>query len=975
MLPWPDSPSSYKPLFALAEADPPLAVKKGQQTFAQKMLQDKLAQAWADCALGWALLRAERLADAQFNLSRAEKTFTALKLPMFALHTRQALLLAEMQSGASVDLQTKWVKLATDYEALGATREAWRTRLYQVEHLNKINRSQEAQCLVGQAEAILQPQLTLEEQAFLLQLKASLAANLGDYEQATTQMNLALTIFAQLKRPLEVANCQRRRAWFFQSREQFSQALADLEVSQTLFKKFSLNLSESLCLRNRGQIASKQGVFAQALPLLLETRLRCIVLGRYDTVADCDNSLGGISYYIGLYDLATASYLRAQNTYHNLGLAYRELRCRYNLALVLFAQKKVAAALTLLTAIKKAVQATGDNLWAAELNLFLAEVLFELQLYGEASGYTMEAQKQFNALGNLAGAARALFMQSTVYLSQANIPAAQACLTTARGNLIDRPFHLWRIDHLLGQCAQLQGELETALSYYRAASATVKQLRQSLASEHASSGIFLQAKHLHLDSLNLAAEQNRPDLVLELAEKQRALALLRTQRVKFHVPRELQATLETCETQLRSLLYQEVPNQLLDAALTTYTDLLLRINHSQLPPAANLTEEALPDLASLRDQFKQAYPMGWMVLLYADCETEFLLVWLTADSLTLSRIPVDQTLQDLLEKACSPDYHEYLYRDFSFLLGETKVCWQLLRTLGAIMLPAEVQQSLHPAKRLIIIPGGRLHNLAWATLRVGEAWLCERAIIQLLPSLGLWSHLAALPIGGEAALLVGCSSFEHYDQELPFVQAELDVVAQHWPSAVTRLENATATRQAILDLAAKGAMSNYRLLHLASHAQLVAASGLLAHVKLWDGDLLLHEIAGLQLKGATVVLAACESAKTEVLPGDELLSLDCGFLAAGARDVIASLWPVFDAEMQKVFTLLYDLIQHEDVPTALAQTQRALLAHSPQESLGAASPLVWGALRVVGVGTKAAAKAQAGRPLELEKKYRGPLCN
>ncbi len=144
---------------------------------------------------------------------------------------------------------------------------------------------------------------------------------------------------------------------------------------------------------------------------------------------------------------------------------------------------------------------------------------------------------------------------------------------------------------------------------------------------------------------------------------------------------------------------------------------------------------------------------------------------------------------------------------------------------------------------------------------------------------------------------------------------------------VTRLESAQATRQALNALAASGELRQYQLIHIASHAQLSAAHGLLGHIKLADDDLLVDEVLRLGLGGALVVLAACEGAAGEVLPGDEVLGIGRALLAAGAATVVASLWPIYDLAVPHMLDDFYDrLVGGDDAALALAYAQRALIA-------------------------------------------------
>jgi CHAT domain-containing protein len=141
----------------------------------------------------------------------------------------------------------------------------------------------------------------------------------------------------------------------------------------------------------------------------------------------------------------------------------------------------------------------------------------------------------------------------------------------------------------------------------------------------------------------------------------------------------------------------------------------------------------------------------------------------------------------------------------------------------------------------------------------------------------------------------------------------------------------------------------YALLHLATHAQLLPKRGLTAHLKLWDGNLLLSDIAGLRLGGALVALSACDGAAADALPGEEVLSLSWAFLAAGARGVLASLWPVYDRAIIRFLAVFYDALwQHGDAALALAHAQRELIAAQQVDDDPVLEPHFWGSFVLTG---------------------------
>src|SRR5262249_20841329 len=91
------------------------------------------------------------------------------------------------------------------------------------------------------------------------------------------------------------------------------------------------------------------------------------------------------------------------------------------------------------------------------------------------------------------------------------------------------------------------------------------------------------------------------------------------------------------------------------------------------------------------------------------------------------------------------------------------------------------------------------------------------------------------------------------------------------------------------------------ILHLAAHGVYDPYNTLYTRIELAadktnDGNLEVHEIFGLDLKQANlVVLSACDTSQGELTNGDELVGLARAFLYAGAPAVVTTLWPIDDA--------------------------------------------------------------------------------
>lgn len=948
-----DIPRLNRRFIALAQRDPRRGVAMAQRLY-QQVAATEHSHAWAAYTLGMAFLQWERLREAGEYFDEACALFEVAGNTTALLRCRHARMIMALSSGAGASGLEQWSTLATEYEAGGNAVDAVLVRLNQASHFNILGLHNDVLQLLDQIAPTIQAMNSTADYARLLRIGAIARGNMGRFDEAARQLDQSLAYFAALRRPVDVAKCRIEQAWLHQRRERFAAALDELQAALKTFRRFDMPLQAAFCEKNIGVIASRLGRYDQALASTLQARNSFIALRRMDFVAHCAQSLGIIAYYSGMFDLALAAYRQAQAEFARLGLQYSYLVTRRNEALVLRAQGRLAEALAVLNEIDAPARDAGDRLEWAEILLEQGRVQHGLGDSVAALACAQCAEAEFTALGNEPAAAECRLEQGWLYLAQGAPGQAAPLFRAAQDVLANRPVHAWRVDYGLARCADMNGDQDAALHFFQAASTTVARLRRTLASEHASSGIFAQAQQLLRDALHLAATRADPDAVLFFAEQQRAIALQRQPAdLPFHFQDAgLQEEYAQARTRLRRLLDQKEPSEDLGEALLAYTELLLRARHS-VPPAQEPGDATL-DLPQLRTQFDAAYPAGWTALVYAICDDDLLIVTIDAQTATLTHTPFDARLKHLVQQAVAPQYRRFTYFDIPRMHDPKRAPWEGLADLARRLLPDTVRRRLHPEHRLLLVPVGPLHAVPWAALRVGDSWLCERAVVQVLPALSLWSRLAARRSAGRDLLALGCRSFGARATDLPGVATELDLITACWPAQTTRLEDEAATRAALVAMAARKELGQYGLIHIASHAQMTSGRGLLAHIKLWDDDLLLDEVSALGLAGALVVLATCDGATSEVLIGEEVLSLSRALLAAGARDVVASLWPIYDAVVHVVLERYYTyLAQGHDAPTALALAQRSLLRQdsSAPQVMSASSPLVWGSFSTMGAGT------------------------
>jgi CHAT domain-containing protein len=196
---------------------------------------------------------------------------------------------------------------------------------------------------------------------------------------------------------------------------------------------------------------------------------------------------------------------------------------------------------------------------------------------------------------------------------------------------------------------------------------------------------------------------------------------------------------------------------------------------------------------------------------------------------------------------------------------------------------------------------------------------------------------------------------ERHLPRLPASRTEAQGVAAITSSSQLLL-GASASEAAFKRLARPGV----RVLHLATHA-VVSDGGLdgstlaLSAGAGEDGEVGVTEIVRLDLDADLVVLSACRTAGGRILWGEGLQGLTAPFLEAGARNVLATRWPVRDSELLPLMTSLYmQLGAGASVGDAVRRVRLDALARGD-------GPRRWASLQLTGDGRAIPLPQTAGR--------------
>ena len=260
-----------------------------------------------------------------------------------------------------------------------------------------------------------------------------------------------------------------------------------------------------------------------------------------------------------------------------------------------------------------------------------------------------------------------------------------------------------------------------------------------------------------------------------------------------------------------------------------------------------------------------------------------------------------------------------------------------LHALFHVLIPPVVWNRIRRLEEAILIPDGILFQLPFDALVVDPGtgsldgaryWLDDGPAIRYASSATLLANLERRPgtgpRDGPVAVSVSNPAYEAMPDALAFGSAD----GRLRPLPATALET-SAIERAFGDARVKvlqgseateprvrAALQGPPFVHLGTHGLVdPSARTLFASLALSppqeirstddDGWLELFEIYGLQLDAELAVLSACSTRAGSLVAGEGVFALSRGFLGAGARRVIASLWQVEDESTAALVASLF----------------------------------------------------------------------
>lgn len=847
---------------------------------------------------------------------------------------------------------------AACYLALGDDVGWARTRKEWLRSSHRLGRGTEA---IAEAECARQVLMRHEQWERAANTDYSIAyvcAELGRYDEALARYDRARTVLESLgdSGELAVARLKLNKAILLVQLGDFQQALQLYEEILPIYHRYGQTISALRQEHNVAYVHAAQGQYTRALHhfgAVLEAYERANL--NYETVMA---GIDMVECYLNLnrnpeaLELAEETVDRARRC----GAHTEAARAQFYCALAHAQMGNLSEAVATLDEAARSLAATGLTVQSALVTLQRATFHLDDEQWSAALEEATRAGALFAHNGLVVREAQADLVRARAsfalgaYADATRL--AQAALVTSRAREV--PWLAHDGYHVLGRVAQAQGNDAAALVAYSEAVASIERLQSSLAIELRTH--FLEDKlRIYEDAIATSLRLAQPETAFQYLERAKSRALVDYLASNLEV--RIRASEHANEALLGTLTHLREEhnwfyNRLAGYGLAEREDVGPALSEEALRAAIRDREKkiarilerltldrseglAVPAAAERSERFAPpSLDPGAVLLEYYLTDKEGAVFVVSADDFAAVPLVVRprEIARLLYQWQLNLAAAARAVASGAPLDGLGRNARGILTTLYQALI-APVATYLTGCERLVVVPYGPMHSVPFHALFNGARYLLEDMEVSVCPSSALLQICRDRPRHVQrSALTVAYTD----GGRLPAVLAEAWTVAGLFPGECY-VEDA-ATRDALTSAA-----SRHAILHVAAHGEARLDNPTFAHVKLADSQLSMVDIFNLRLEGALVTLSACETGRSVVAGGDELIGLSRGFLYAGASTLVQSLWRVEDDSTARLMKRFYESIRAgKSKGVALQDAQRAML------DVSGVHPYYWAPFQLIG---------------------------
>jgi tetratricopeptide (TPR) repeat protein len=764
---------------------------------------------------------------------------------------------------------------------------------------------------------------------------AKLETNIGNiyyqldrYGQALLHYNRARRMLAARGDPTMRARVDFNRSNVMVELDRSSEALALLKRVIGAYDRAGQSLMSAQAQFHVAYLEFLRGNYNTALQSYYRVRDQLARQGVAQLVAWCNLELAEILLALNSFQEAEESAGRAESGFKDLGIEYEGARAVLVRALARIGLGDFARARVDLMESRRLYVRVRNSTFVAMADCHLAELALRRGAIGEAVQRGNAARRVFSRQGLKTRAALCSMVAARALYQRSDLAPA---LKLARGALrslkgVVSPSIAYRCHHLIGRIERDRGRRQHGLENLMRAVALLETMRGAIAPDEFKTSFLTDKIDVYEDAISACLDdssERRLEEAFKLVEssKSRALADLLANYVRSRqgsagglgaktsaklskLIRELnwynsKAILEDekggqrnaevasrcrkavadCEKQIAQLFRR------LEAEGSSFAEL------QQMPPA---TTSGLREALAQGESAVEYFMTGDRISAFVASRDGINLVKGFA-----SKLEVENHLSAVrfqIDKFnLGSDYAGVHVGQLKRAIDE-----HLARLYELVFAPVE---PMIDGERLVLIPHGSLHYVPFHALRSGDSYLVDRFEISYAPSaavLRLCRNEVQPPTrGAEDSAAADLVAVGLPERETPAIRDEIRALQGLFPGAIT-LTGSDATGLNFINCASRA-----RYLHVASHGYFRRDNPMFSFLKLADCQLNFYSLLDLKLQADLVTLSACHTGVNLVFPGDELHGLMRGFVYAGARSLVVSLWAVNDRSTAEFMTEMY----------------------------------------------------------------------
>ena len=845
----------------------------------------------------------------------------------------------------SLEALPYYEQVVAGYEARGNLARASRVRIGYVEALLHSGRYNDAFSVAKVAEKWLQENGEKEAYARLCNSVANAYSRLDQHHRSSEYYAIAAQIFEEMNDRSALAKIYLNLGYVLYRLDRFEESDVMYERAERLGHELQLEALEEQAKYNRAYLYFLRGLYTRALQGFSRIREQLTSSSRHLGLCDLDEA--EIYLQLNLSKDAATLAKRASDRFSDIGLRYEEAKARTHYGVALMQMKRFTEALEMFQTAQESFELEGNAYWVATSYLHRADVHLALERYAEAESLATDALQRFEVLGIASRRMLSFVILARISLALNDVVAAEQHLTQI-SSIVEQtsvPLLLFPYHMLCGQVAEIKKLWTQAKEAYRSAAEDLEEHQSRLRHDDLKV-MFLQGRNQVYEALARLSLETEADSVsaafswVERAKSRGLIELLTQHLPSLHARAEdpLRERIERRREELNVHYMRSKLESQAGRAMPGFETIVakeqeiaqavreLAIKDSEYVSLQQVTVSGL-------EEIQQSIPDRTTLIEYFVMHEEVIAFVIGRRTATVVR--------RLAETSHVRALHEkLLFQLDNFLLGP-----EFIRSHSEQIAEATTHhlQELHRAliepllteiatPHIIIVPHGCLHSLPFHAFYDGSSYLIDRFEVTYATSASTLRYCMGKPtVTNVPPVIVGVA-----DANAPQVDTEVAALRDIFPDAVV-IAGDQANRDAFSQAA-----RNALFVHIATHANFRRDNPLFSSFKLADGYVTALDLFSMHCSTNIVALSGCQSGLGQVSDSDDVVGLMRGFLYAGARSLLMSLWAVSDEStvilMNKFYT---EWQQGATKAKALQEAMRTVRLTYP-------SPFYWAPFILVG---------------------------